>query len=537
MDSIANHYSVRHPLEKMAGKKRKSMEGASHHDALVPLKEHSAKDGRTAKRQKTGDASSLSRKASTTFVTKGKELPAKSQDKGALLKKSLRDRERRRSSRGLGVAGTRRPFVSGPSVGKPRVAANTSGKPGLLKSGAAKIRGMLGSASTATAAAAAGATTPAPLAKIEAKETTTTCAPTSAEAPASMKDELTPCAEPKERKTPGPTSRSTTGVLKPSSSSTTTKSIAQPMGSVPTTSQTPSRSAAGLRVVKRSAGNSQQRDPFDKADTPTLNETVTVKSPIIAPGKQVLMPPAASDASKTPVNAVVGSAKKTVRLTPHSQRTSRLYTPTASSLARMATTNAKYRTSGVLSPGRFGLDIVQERVDVLSPTKSTAEFKSLTRAPTTPTHVLSPVTSKASYKPLSLTSANNNTAVEVDGISPVPSPPAQLSKTNTLIPRKAHSPLSQANRPHISRSKVIAKVEEQRAAATAAAGTSNSFGTPGKMLKKSVAVGAGTMAKAAAMGETPQVHRSARVQEAFERRVKLSEAAIRRSRIGQMPVV
>src|SRR5258706_10582456 len=147
MDSIANHYSVRHPQEKLTSKKRKSMEGASHHDTLGPLKGHSAKDGPTAKRQKTGDGR---RKGTTSLVAKGKEILPKLQDKGALLKKSQRDRERRRSSRGFRVGGVRRPFVSGPSMGKPGVAANTSRRLGLLQSGAEKIRSMLGSASTVT---------------------------------------------------------------------------------------------------------------------------------------------------------------------------------------------------------------------------------------------------------------------------------------------------------------------------------------------------------------------------------------------------
>jgi hypothetical protein len=540
MDSIANHYSVRHPLEKMAGKKRKSMEGASVHDTFVPLKEHSAKDGPTAKRQKTGDVPSLGRKASAScFVAKGKELPSKSQDKGTLLKKSQRDRERRRSSR---VGGIRRPLVSGPSMGRTGVAASTSGKLGLLKSGAAKIRSMLGSASIATPAAAAGATPRAPLAKTEAKETATCAPPTSTEGPAAMKDRITTYVEHKERKTPAPTRPNTT-VSKASSSSTAVKSIAQPTSSVsrklavpPTTSQIPSASATGLGVDKRTTSNSQQRGTFGKADT----ETLKVKNPIVAPGTHVMIPPAASDARNAPVNAVGGSAKKTVRLTPHSQRTSRLYTPTASSLARMAATNAKYHTSRVLSPGGasgFGLEIAEEKVDLLSPTKTTSDFKSVTRASTTPAHGLLHIVSKTPYNPLSLTPVENGTAVEADGVSPIPSPPAQLSKTNTLIPRKARSPFSQANRPHISRSKVIAKVEEQRAAAATAAGTSDSLGTPGKMLRKNVAVGAGTVAKATAMGETPQEHKSARVQEAFERRVRLSEAATRRSRIGQMPIV
>lgn len=532
MDSIANHYSVRHPEEKITGKKRKSMEGASHHDTLGPLKEHSAKDGPMAKRQKTGDGPLLSRKGTTSLVAKGKEPLPKPQDKGALLKKSQRDRERRRSSRGFRVGSVRRPFVSGPSMGKPRVAANTSRKLGLLQSGAEKIRSMLGSASIVTPAEAVGATALAP-AKTEARETATTCAPPTS---------IAPFAEPKERKTPGPTSQPNTTVPKERSSSSAAKSIAQRACSVPrklathtTISQIPSASALG--VVKHSKSNSQRRGAFDKANTPTPTDTLTVKSPIVAPGAQVLMPP---DASNTTMNTVVGSARKTVRLTPHSQRTSRLYTPTASSLARMATTNANYRMNRILPPGgasRPGLDVVQKKVDVLSPTKTTAEFKSLTRAPTTPTHTLSPIASETPYRPPSLTPINNSTAVEADGISPMPSPPAHLSKTNTLTPRKARSPLSQANRPHISRSKIIAKVEEQRAAAAIAAGTSNSPGTPGKLLRKSTTVSAGTVAKASAMGETPQEHKSALVQEAFERRVRLSEAAIRRSRIGQMPIV
>ena len=533
MDSIANHYSVRHPQENITSKKRKSMEGASHRDTLGPLKGHSAKDGPTAKRQKTGDGPSLSRKGTTSLVAKGKELLPKSQDKGALLKKSQRDRERRRSSRGFRVGGVRRPFVSGPSMGKPGVAANTSRKLGLLQSGAEKIRSMLGSASTVTPAVAVGATALA-TAKTEAKETAT---PTS----------MAPFAESKEGKTPGPTPQPNTTVPKASSSSSAAKSIAQRTCSVPrklaihpTTSQIPSASGTALGVVKHSESNSQQRGAFDKANTLTPTETLTVKGPIVAPGTRVLIPPVAPDASKTTVNTVVTSAKKTVRLTPHSQRTSRLYTPTASSLARMAATNANYRMNRILSPGgasRPGIDIVQKRVDVLSPTKTTAEFKSLTRALTTPTHTLSPIASKTPYMPLSLTPANNGTAVEADGISPMPSPPAQLSKTNTLTPRKARSPLRQANRPHISRSKVIAKVEEQRAAAATAARTSNSPGTPGKLLRKNATVGAGTVAKASAMGETPQEHKGALVLEAFERRVRLSEAAIRRSRIGQMPIV
>jgi hypothetical protein len=526
MDSIANHYSVRHPLEKMAGKKRKAMEGTSHHHTLAPLKERSAKDGPTAKRQKTGGAPSLSRKASTSLVAKSKELPPKSQEKGPLPRKTQRDRERRRTSRGFGAGGTRRPFVAGPSVGTPGVAANTRGRLGLLKSGAAKIRGMLGSTSTVSPAAGAGATEPA-LAETEV--------------PATMKD------KPTESKTPGPVSQPNIAVSKSSSSSTVVKSIAQPTNSVPrklavhhTTSQIPSVSAGGLRVVKPSASNSQQRGTFDKTDTPTPTETLTDKSPIVAPGAPVLMPPASSNASNITVNAVIGSPKKTVRLTPHSQRTSRLYTPTASSLARIAATNINYRTSRVLTPGgasKFGLEIVREKRDVLSPTKTTTELKSLTRASTIPTHVLLPTASKVPHTPLSLTPATISAAVEADGISPIPSPPTQLSKTNTLISRKGRSPLSQANRPHISRSKVIAKVEEQRAAAATAAGTPDSLDTPGRVLRKSVAVGAGTVAKAAAMGETPQEHRSARVQGAFERRVRLSEAAIRRSRIGQMPIV
>lgn len=541
MDSIANHYSVRHPSEKMAGKKRKSMEGASHHDTLVPLKAHSAKDGPTTKRQKTGDAPSLRRTASTL---KGKELPPKSHEKGSQLKKTQRERERRRSSR---VGGTRRPFVASPFVGKPVVAASTSGKLGLFKSGAAKIRGMLGGASAVPPTTAAGTAKPA-LAKTKAKEMVTTCAPpTSTEVPATMKDRISSSAEPKERKTPGPTPQPDTAVSKASSLSIAAKRIAQPTSSVPrklamhlTTSQIPSDSAGGSGMVKRSASNSQQRGTFDKADTPTQTEVLTVDRPIVAPGTQASMPSASSDASDATVNAAVSTPKKTVRLTPRSQRASRLYTPTASSLARMAVTNAKYRTSRVLSPGgasKFSLDIVQEKVDVPSPTKTTAEFNSVTRASTTPTHVLSRIASKTPYTPLSLTPANNSTAVEADGVSPIPSPPAQLSKTNTLIPRKARSPFSQANRPHISRSKVIAKVEEQRAAAATAAGTSGSPGTPGKMLRKNVAAGAGTVAKAAAMGETPQEHKGVRVQEAFDRRVRLNEAAIRRSRIGQMPIV
>ena len=535
MDSIANHYSVRHPQEKISGKKRKSMEGTSHHDTLGPLKEHSAKDGPTAKRQKTGDGSSLSRKGTTSLVAKGKELLPKPQDEGALLKKNQRDRERRRSSRGVRVGNVRRPFVSGPSMGKPKVAANTSRRFGLLQSGAEKIRSMLGSSSTVTSAAAIGATA---LAKAKAKETATICAPPTS---------IAPFAEPKGRKTPVPTSRPNTTVPKESSSSLAVKSIAQRTCSVPrklvihpTTSQIPSASAAALGVVKHSKSNTQHLGAFDSANTPTPTETLTVKGPIVAPGAQVLMPPAAPDARNTTVNTVVGSARKTVRLTPHSQRTSRLYTPTASSLARMAATKANYRMNRNLPPGeasRPGLDIVQKKVDVLSPTKTTAELKSLTRAPTTPTLTLSPIASQTPNRPLLLTPANNGIAVEADGISPMPSPPAQLSKTNTLTPRKARSPLSQANRPHISRSKVIAKVEEQRAAAATAAGTSNSPGTPGKLLRKSATVGAGTAAKAFAMGETPQEHKSALVQEAFERRVRLSEAAIRRSRIGQMPIV
>jgi len=545
MDSIANHYSVRHPLEKMAGKKRKSMEGPSHHHTLVPLKEYSAKDGPTAKRQKTGDAPSLRRTASTSLVTKGKELPPKSQEKGSLLKKSQRDRECRRSSRRLGGGVTRRPLVAGPSVGKPGVASSTSGKLGLLKSGAAKIRGILGSTSTVTRAAVAGATKRA-LAETGAKEMVTASAPpTSTEVPATMKDRITSSAKPNESRTPGPTSRLNTAVPKASSASIAAKSLTQPTSSVSrklavhlTTSHVPSVSTGGLGVVKHSASNTQQPGTFDNAYTPTPAESLTVKSPVVAPGTPVLIPPASSDSSNTTVNAVVGSPKKSIRLTPHSQRTSRLYTPTASSLARMAATNAKYRTSRALFPGgasKFGFHTVQD--GALSPTKTTAELKGLTPAPTTPTHVLSPIASKTPYAPLSLTPAEHRTAVEADGISPIPSPPAQLSRTNTLLPRKARSPLSQANRPHISRSKVIAKVEEQRAAAATAAGTSDSPGTPGKMLRKNVAVGAGTVAKAAAMGETPQEHKGARVQEAFERRVRLSEAAIRRSRIGQMPIV
>ena len=539
MDSIANHYSVRHPQEKVTGKKRKSMEGASHHDTRGPLKEHGAKDGPTAKRQKTGDVPSLSRKGTTSLVAKGKEPLPKSQDKGAQLKKSQRDRERRRSSRAFRAGGIRRPFVSGPSTGKPGVAANANRKLGLLKSGAEKIRNMLGSTSTVTRTAAVGATALVP-AKTEAEETVTTCGPpTSTGVLATTKDRITRSAVPKERKTPGPTSQST----KASSSSSATKSIAQPTFSVPrklaTTSRIPSASPAGLGMIKRSKSNPQQRGAFNKANTPTP-ETLTVKSPIVALGTQVLMPPATPGTSNTTVNTVVGSAKKTVRLTPHSQRASRLYTPTASSLARMVATNTNYRVNKILSPGeasRFRLDIVQEKVDVLSPTKTTAEFNGLPQASTTLAHSLSPFASKTPYKPLSPTPANVGTAVEADGISPMPSPPAQLSKTKTLIPRKGRSPLSQANRPHISRSKVIARVEEQRAAAATAAGTSDSPGTPGKMLKRSAAVGAGTVAKAAAMGETPQEHKSARVQEAFERRVRLSEAAIRRSRVGQMPIV
>ena len=532
MDSIANHYSVRHPQEKVTGKKRKSMEGASHHDTLGSLKEHSVKDGPAAKRQKTGDVPSLGRKGTTSLVAKGKELLPKSQDKGALLKKSQRDRERRRSSRAFRAGGMR----SGPSTGKPGVAANANRKLGLLKSGAEKIRSMLGSASTA----AVGATALVP-AKTEAKETATTCGPpTSTEVLTTIKGRITRSAVPKERKTPGPTSQPT----KASSSSSTIKSIAQPTCSVSrklaTTSRIPSASPAGLGMIKRSKSNPQQRGALDKANTPTPTETLTVKSPTVTLGTQVLMPPVTPGASNTTMNTVVGSAKKTVRLTPRSQRASRLYTPTASSLARMVATNTNYRVNRILSPGeasRFHLDIVREKVDVLSPSKTTAEFKSLPQAPTTPTHSLAPITSKGPYKPLSLTLANDGTAVEADGVSPMPSPPAQLSKTKTLIPRKGRSPLSQANRPHISRSKVIAKVEEQRAAAATAAGTSDSSGTPGKMLKKSAAVGASTVAKATAMGETPLEHKSARVQEAFERRVRLSEAAIRRSRAGQMPIV
>lgn len=539
MDSIANHYSVRHPQEKMTGKKRKSMEGPSHHDTLGPLKEHSAKDGPTAKRQKTGDVPSLSRKGSTSLVAKGKELLPKSQDKGALLKKNQRDRERRRSSRALRAGGVRRSFVSGPSMSKPGVATNTSRKLGLLKSGAEKIRSMLGT-STVTPAAAVGATALAP-AKTEAKETVTTSGPpTSTEVLPTIKDRTTRSAAPKERKTPGPTSRST----KASSSSSATKSIAQPTYSVSrklaTTSRIPSASPAGLGMIKRSKSNPQQRGAFDKADTSTPTETLTVKSPMVALGTQVFMPPATPGASNTTMNTVVGGTKKTVRLTPRSQRASRLYSPTASSLARMVATNTNYRVNRLLSPGeasRFHLDVVQEKVDVLSPTKTTAEFKSLPQASMIPTHSLAPIALRTPYKPLSLTPTNDGTAVDADGISPMPSPPARLSKTNTLIPRKGRSPLSQANRPHISRSKVIARVEEQRAAAATAAGTSGSPGTPGRILKKSAAVGAGTVAKAAAMGETPQEHKSARVQEAFERRVRLSEAAIRRSRVGQMPIV
>jgi len=525
MDSIASHYSLRRPLERVAGKKRKSMEGASHHDTLVPLKDDSAKDGPTTKRQKTGDAPPLRRKASTSsLAAKGNAPPPKSQGRGAPSKKIQRDRDRRRSSRGIGVGSVRGPFVSGRAMSKPGVAANASGKLGLLRSGAARIRSMLGSTSTATPARATSvATTPAPT-RTKAKDTST-------EVPAAMKDKITP-AELKGRKTPGPASRTNTGVSKASSSTSAAQSTAQPTSSasrrpaiLPTTSQAPSASAAGMGVIKHSASNTKQRDRPDKAETSSSTEPLTVKSPTAAPCTQVLTLPASAE-------VVVSSPKKTIRTTPHSHRTSRLYAPTASSLARMAATNAKYRTGGVST---FGLDIVLENTNSLSPTKTTDGFKSPTPVSTIPTHTLSPIVPKTAHEPLSRTPANTSPAVEADGVSPIPAPPVHLSKTNTLIPRKTRSPLSQANRPHISRSKVIAKVEEQRIAA--AAGASNPPGTPGNMLRKSVAVGAGAAAKASAMGETLQEHKSARVQEAFERRVRLSEAAIRRCRIGHMPIV
>ena len=543
MDSIANHYSIRRPLEKIAGRKRKSMEGVAHRDTLVPLKDHCAKDGPTAKRQRTGDASSLSRKASTScLVAKGKGLPLKSQDKGSLLKKTQRERERSRSSRRSALI--RRSFVSGPTMNEPGVATNISEKPGFLRSGTGRIRSMLGGTSKATSAAgmaARGTTTPSPT-KIKAKVMATTYALplTLTKIPAAMDDKVSG-AEPKGRKTPGPASRPKSIVSKASSSSTAAQPISQPTSSVsrkltvpPTTSEIPSASAAGFGLVRRSTSNSHQRGKLDKADPPPPTETLAVESPIVAPCTQALTPPAAPGASNTPAKPVAGSAKKSTQSTPRSQRTSRLYTPTASSLARMAVTNAKYRTGKVLTPGgarKFCLDIVQENAGDVSPTKTTTGFRSVAPASTVPTHIQPPIISKTPHKPLPHILANNS-AAETDDVSPIPAPPAHLSKTNTLIPRKARSPLRQSNRPHISRSKIIAKVEEQRAAA--APGTSNHSG---KMPRKSVAVGAGAVAKAAAMGETPQEHKSAQVQVAFERRVRLSEAAIRRSRTGQMPIV
>ena len=541
MDSIANHYSVRHPLETIAGKKRKSMEGVSHHDTLVPLNDHSAKDGPTAKRQKTGEASSLSRKASTSsLVAKGKGLPPRSEDRGALLKKAQGDRERERKRSSRGSRGVRRPSASGPTTSKLRAATNTSGKLGLLKSGAAKIRSMLGSTSKSVSEAGGVAGTTTPATKLKEKVTATTCAlpPALTEVPIAMDDKATSGAEPKGRKAPGLTSRLKFAVPKASSSSTAAQPTSQATVSAPrklavppTTPQISSASAVGLGVVKHPTSSGQSCGTHDKADTlPT--ETLTVES--IQPCTQVLAPRAASDSSNTSTKPVVGGAKKAVRSTPLSQRTSRLYTPTASSLARMAATNAKHRTGKVLSPGgasNFCLDIAQENVGGLSPTKTAGGFKSLTPAPSVTTHNPPPIVSKTPHKSQPHILANSSTA-EADGVSPIPAPPAHLSKTNTLTPRKTRSPFGQSNRPHISRSKIIAKVEEQRAAA--ASGTSNHSG---KMPRKSVGVGAGVVAKATAMGETPQVHKSARVQVAFERRVRLSEAAIRRSRIGQMPIV
>ena len=530
MDSIANHYSVRRPLEKIAGKKRKSMEGVSHHDTLVPLNDHSAKDGPIAKRQKTGEVSSLRRKASTSsLVAKGKGVPPRSEDRGALLKKAQggREGERRRSSRGS--RGVRRPSASGPTTSKLRAATNTntntSGKLGLLKSGAAKIRSMLGSTSKATSAAGGVAGTTRPATKLKAKVTATTCAlpPTLTEVPIAMGDKATSGAEPKGSKAPGLTSRLKFAVPKASSSTTAAQPISQ------ATDSAPRKLAVPPTTPQVNPG--QSCGTHAKADTlPT--ETLTVES--MQPCTQVLTLHAASDSSNTSTKPVVGSAKKAVRSTPLSQRTSRLYTPTASSLARMAATNAKYRTGKVLSPSgasNFCLDIAQENVGGLSPTKTASGFKSLTPAPSVTTHNPPPIVSKTPHKSQPHIPANSSIA-EADGVSPIPAPPAHLSKTNTLTPRKARSPFGQSNRPHISRSKIIAKVEEQRAAA--ASGTSNHSG---RMPRKSVAVGAGVVAKATAMGETPQVHKSARVQVAFERRVRLSEAAIRRSRTGQMPIV
>lgn len=116
MDSIANHYAARRLPRKSSmapgpsnlGKKRKSMHVESSHSVLD--EDTDAKP--STKRQKTEPTKSVEPTLARVQIALPAKEPAPEgvliQERTAVLKRIQRDRERRRSSRGVGASASKR---------------------------------------------------------------------------------------------------------------------------------------------------------------------------------------------------------------------------------------------------------------------------------------------------------------------------------------------------------------------------------------------------------------------------------------------
>lgn len=307
----------------------------------------------------------------------------------------------------------------------------------------------------------------------------------------------------------------------------------------------PSMRSMSAQGITRSASGSQQRGAIPAFESAASRKTLAISSD--TKGSRV---------SSTNGVARAESVNNRVRRSTISTRGSTLMAPTASSLARKTGNDRSLPSTlgSITRDQKRGkrepfIDEADESIErQVTPhfeaTTNLSRSATLTLSPTLPLQIRKSPAKRATMHgslqpPSKLPIASSPSTFAFRSPSPLPEPPAFLSTSNSansnnnslrrqpLMPAQQPTASGSIHRPRISRSKVIAKIGEQRAASGS---TAASDFTSASKARRSFGAPAGGGAKASLMGGA-KARKSAVEAAALKRHVRNSEVR-RKSRVG-----